>query len=112
MAHAVEIYHYPDLVEYAFGLNARYVLNLCVAVLHFSFCFAMLSFFTKTLKNLTKAISGEDVDIWWFMLITIIVLAPVVWIRTLERFRYGFIYSCVVIIAIVGIILYFDTMKI
>lgn len=72
----------------------------------------MLSFVSKSLKSITKALSGEDVDIWWFILITIVIFAPIVWIRTLESFRYGYIYSWCVIIAMVGVILYFDSVKI
>ena len=72
----------------------------------------MLAFVTITLKHLTKVLFQEDVDIWWFILIAIILFAPTVWIRTLETFRYGYIYSWCVIIAMVATILYFDSVKI
>ena len=72
----------------------------------------MLAFVTITLKHLTQSLFHEDVDIWWFILITIILFAPIVWIRTLESFRYGYIYCWIVIIALVGTILYFDSVKI
>lgn len=45
-------------------------------------------------------------------MIAIILFAPTVWIRTLESFRYGYIYSWCVIIAMVITIIYFDSVKI
>jgi len=112
VAHSVGIYHYPDLVEYAFGKTVRFYFQIVLALLHFTFTFSMLSFVTITLKHLTKSLFDEDVDIWWFILLAIILFAPIVWIRTLESFRYGYIYSWCVIITMVGVILYFDSVKI
>lgn len=53
VAHSVRIYHYPDLVEYAYGKTTRFYFQIVLAVLHFSFTFSMLSFTTITLKHLT-----------------------------------------------------------
>lgn len=112
VANHIKIYHYPEIVEYAFGRGVRLFFDIVVAVLHFSFCFAMLAFFAKSLKSLSLYLFDTDLDIWWCILITIIVLAPIVWIRTLESFRYGYIYCAVVIVAMVGLVLYFDSVRI
>lgn len=100
-AHLVRIYSYPDLVEYCFGKGVRYVFQVLVAFLHFQFSLTMLAFFVKDLKQLTKTFTGEDVEIWVFMVITIVIFAPIVWIRTVERFRIGYLYSSAVIVGFV-----------
>lgn len=110
VAHHVKIYHYPDLVEYAFGKRVRFFFQIVVACLHFSFSFTMLAFFPLTLMRLTKSIFGVNASVWWFMLFAILFLAPVVWIRTIESLRYGYIYCAIVIIAMIGIVVYFDVM--
>ena len=112
VANTVKIYRYPDLVEFAFGPSIRVIFQIVVAILHFSFTITMLAFFALSLSHLNKNIFDIDWDIWWYILITVIVLAPIVWIRTLESFRYGYIYCAVVIVFVVGIVLYFDSVKI
>ena len=112
VAYSYKIYHYPDLVEYAFGKSVRYIFQVTVAILHFHLTFTMLAFVTLSMKRLTSVLFQEEVNVWWFILITILIFAPIVWIRTLETFRWGFIYSWCVIIFTIGVILYFDSIKI
>ena len=57
------------------------------------FTFNSLVFFTKTIKSIMKLILEEDISIYYFALITIAVLAPLSWIRTLERFKEGFVFA-------------------
>ena len=112
VAQANQIYNYPDLVEYGFGKTTRYFFQIVVALLNFHLTFTMLSFVTLSLQRMTRILGHVDVDVWWFILTVILLFAPIVWIRTLETFRWGFIYSSIVIIFTIGVILYFESLKI
>lgn len=107
-AHKVKIYNYPDLVEYCFGKKWRVFFQVLIAILCFQFTFGPVAFLCKTLQSITRVCSGETVTIWVFYVITILILAPLAWIRTLESLRYGFIFGTVVIFSTVLIVAIFD----
>jgi len=92
-ARNVGIYSYPDLVEYALGPTFKNVFQIIIALLTYVFTFNSLAFFAKTLKSIMKLILEEDISIYYFALITIAILAPLSWIRTLERFKEGFVFA-------------------
>lgn len=56
--------------------------------------------------------SGEEQSIYVFMLITILILFPFTWIRTLERFRVGFMISGAIILVMLVTISTFDIIMI
>ena len=62
----------------------------------------------KTLQSVTRVCSGETISIWVFYAITIAILAPLAWIRTLESLRYGFIFGTIVIFGTVLVVSIFD----
>lgn len=107
-AHKVKIYNYPDLVEYCYGKGWRVFFQILIAILCFQFTFGPVAFLCKTLKSVTKVTSGEDVSIWVFYGVTILILAPLAWIRTLESLRYGFIFGTIVIFGTVITVAVFD----
>ena len=57
-----------------------------------------LVFQTKTLKSIIKVASGYDGSLFMYMGVIILIHAPISWIRTVESFRIGFIYSMIVIL--------------
>jgi amino acid permease len=59
---------------------------------------------------LIRVFSGETVTIWVFYGVTILILAPLAWIRTLESLRYGFIFGAIVIFGTVLVVSIFDIM--
>ena len=81
------------MVQYAFGRNAMRLFQIVIALLCFSFSFPSLVFFTKILHSFFKLASGEDYNIYYFMIVTICILGPLAWIRTIETFRIGFVIS-------------------
>ena len=56
--------------------------------------------------------SDEDISIYWFALITIIILAPLSWIRTIERFKIGFIYAGIVILLMIIVCVAYVSLRI
>ena len=56
--------------------------------------------------------TGETISIWVFGAITAIVFAPILWIRTIETFKFGFIYACLVIVFTVIVISTIDVIEI
>jgi amino acid permease len=81
-----------------------------VAILCFQFTFGPVTFLCKTLQSLTRVFSGETVSIWVFYGLTILILAPLAWIRTLESLRYGFIFGAIVVFGTVLVVSIFDIM--
>ena len=57
------------------------------------FTFNSLIFFTKTIKCISNVITEEDISIYYCALITIAILAPLSWIRTIEKFKEGFVFA-------------------
>ena len=76
------------------------------------FTFNSLAFFAKTLKSIVHLMSDEDISIYWFALITIIILAPLSWIRTIERFKIGFIYAGIVILLMIIVCVAYVSLRI
>lgn len=72
--------------------------KVLVAILNFGFTFSLLSFFIKTLYNFVQDISGEEVNIWVFSVITVIIFSPVSWVRTIETFEVGYIFAVTVVL--------------
>ena len=56
--------------------------------------------------------TGEMISIWVFGAITAVVFAPILWIRTIETFKFGFIYACLVIVFTVIVISTIDVIEI
>jgi Transmembrane amino acid transporter protein len=96
-----QIYSYPDLVEYAFGRKARYFVGFCLSILSFQFTLTPLSFFTKTLQTAVKILFKCEVSIWWFAGFAIILFTLLSWVRTIERFKIGFVFAVVTIFSLV-----------
>ena len=47
----------------------------------------------KTLISVTKVIFDVDVDPWIFIIITLLILAPLSWIRQIERFQDFYVFA-------------------
>jgi amino acid permease len=80
--------------------------------LTYFFTFNSLAFFAKTLKSIVHLGTDEDISIYWFALITILILAPLSWIRTIERFKVGFIYAGIVILIMLIVCICYVSLRI
>ena len=60
----------------------------------------------RALRNIFKN-CGLVVDLWIFALVTFFVFVPIAWVRTVERFQVGYLYSCIVILAMIIVVGYF-----
>jgi len=76
-------------------------ISLIIGILCFQFTLAPLSFFAKTIMSLTKIFFGVELPLWFFGLVTFIIFALLAWVRTIERFKIGFIFAVLVIFGMV-----------
>ena len=53
---------------------------------------------------------GLDVEIWVFASITVIVFTLIAWVRTVEKFKVGFILAVIIIITLVITVTVMDYM--
>ena len=111
-ARVAEIYSYTDLVEFSLGKTYKYFFQIFVATLHFGYTLAMLGFFSMALKRIFKKCSGLDTNLWIWAGVTFAVFAPITWIRTLEVFQYGNVYSIIVVYLMIICITVFCTLQI
>lgn len=111
-AAATRIYSYTDLVEYTFGRTYKYFFQTFVAVLHFCFSFNVLTYFAKALRAFFKACTQLETDLWIWAIVTFLVFAPISWVRTVERFKVGYIYAVCTIILMIIIVGTFCSMRI
>ena len=107
-ANKLRIYRYQDLVEHALGSTYKIVFQVIMAFAGLSFTFGQLSFFIRTLQSLAQLSAGEELEIWIFGGVTLAILGPLAWIRTLETFRLGFIVAVVIIFIMIVIVSTFD----
>lgn len=111
-ANQVQIYQYTDLVEFCFGRNVKNVFQVLLALLSFQFTFSQLSFFTLTLESLYRVIFHDQKPLWVFMIVTFLIFTPLSWIRTIERFKIGFIFAGITILGMILVVSTFDCIKI
>ena len=67
-------------------------------MLHFGYSLAMLGFFARALDRIVCKLSdGWTTSIWVWAAVTLVIFAPITWVRTLEVFQYGNVYSIIVV---------------
>lgn len=96
-ANKVQIYSYPDLVEYALGKTYLAFFSVVQAVLNLAFTFAPLAFFMKTLFSFFTVVTGQEQNMVVYLVVTILVFAPLLWVRTVETFQVGYIFAVILI---------------
>lgn len=79
-----------------------------MAFVGITFTFGQLSFFIRSLQSLAQLAAGEELEIWIFGGVTLAILGPLAWIRTLESFKFGFIIAVIIIFIMVVIVSTFD----
>ena len=73
----------------------------------------MLGFFARALdKIICKISNGWTTSIWVWAAITLAIFAPITWVRTLEVFQYGNVYSIIVVYLMIIIIMTFCSLEI
>jgi len=50
--------------------------------------------------------------VWLSIIITITIFSPFVWVRTVEKYKFGFIFSIFVILIVTVIVIYFTILHI
>lgn len=103
-AREAEIYNYPDLVEYVLGKTARYIIQWFVAGLHFVFTLSALAVFARTPMSILK--NGFDIEtsIWIWAGVTLVIFAPIAWVRNVEVFSVGYLYGVLAILLMIIVI--------
>jgi len=108
VARKYEIYNFPDIVEFALGKTYRTIFEIIAAGLSLSFTFNPLAFIMRSLYQTTFVLSGTQVPMWVFLLIVLVILAPLTWVRSIEVFRFGFVLAVSMIILMIIIVSVFD----
>lgn len=91
--------NYPDIVNHVFGKCGKRFVELCLAMIHFQFTIAQLSFCIQGLKHLTEEWSGiKDIEAEYFGVIMLALFSPLAWVREIEFFKVGFIFGFSMII--------------
>jgi len=65
----------------------------------------------RSLSLFTRKITKQPEDMSIYMIITIIIFAPLTWVRTVETFQYGYIFGVVVIfimVIVVSVLIFID----
>jgi hypothetical protein len=89
-----------------------------VALLHFGYSLAMLGFFARACQKIVakayETASGTEIEVslWIYAAVTLVVFAPITWVRTLEVFQYGNVYSIIVVYLMIITITVFCAMHI
>jgi len=86
--------------------------QIVIALLTYVFTLNPLVFFTKTLKSTTQLFLEDDISIYYFAIITVVLLAPLAWIRTLESFKIGFVFAGFAILYMLITVVVFLSLKI
>jgi amino acid permease len=64
----------------------------------------------KTLISVTKVIFDVDVDPWIFIIITLLIHAPLSWIRQIERFQDFYVFAVFSILGMIILVVVFESM--
>jgi hypothetical protein len=59
-----------------------------------------------------RLITDENYSLWAYCAFTVAVIAPLTWIRTLERFRLGYVISGIIILTMLVTVITLDSIKI
>lgn len=100
------------MVEYSLGSTFKNFFQIIIALLTYVFTFNSLVFFTKTLKSTTQLFVEEEISIYYFAIVTVVLLAPLSWIRTLESFKTGFVFAGFAILYMLVTVIVFVSLKI
>ena len=75
------------------------------------FTLGPLAFFGKTLYAFFWLVTGQPHLhlMWIYLLVTIVILSPLSWIRTMETFKVGFIFAvcCIAFLLLVSVVILF-----
>jgi amino acid permease len=90
---------YPDIVHAALGKRGKKILEVFLAVVHFQFTIAHISFMIQGLKSTVENLSGwKNLEVEYFGLIVLALFSPLAWIRKIEAFKIGFMFGFAMII--------------
>jgi uncharacterized membrane protein YhaH (DUF805 family) len=75
-----------------------------VAGLHFVFTLSILAVFARTPMMILANWADIDTSIWIWAGVTLVIFAPIAWVRNIEVFSVGYIYSvCAIFLMIIVI---------
>ena len=64
------------------------------------------------MESLYRVICHDQKPLWIFCILTLVIFAPLSWIRTIERFKIGFIFAGITILGMIIVVSIFDIIKI
>lgn len=103
VANKLKIYSYPNIVKYALGETYFGFYSVIQAVLNFVFTIGSFAFFMKSLCSFFAAALGEEQNKVIYLIVTIVVFSPILWVRTIETFQIGYIFAVVIILILLVI---------
>ena len=76
-----------------------------MAIINFVYTFGLLSFFCRCLKNFLWYQLNYEIELWQAVIFTVIIFSPFVWIRTVEKYRYCYIFAIIILALVLLIII-------
>lgn len=72
-----------------------------MAGLHFTFTLSILQVFARILMTVVKNAFGADTSIWIWAGVTLVIFAPIAWVRNVEVYKVGYLYGVLAILLMI-----------
>lgn len=76
------------------------------------FSINIITYFSKALKSIVNNTLQVDTELWIWCIVTLLIFAPISWVRNVEKFKVGYIYSVVVIFVMIIVVSVFCFLRI
>jgi hypothetical protein len=76
------------------------------------FSINIITYFSKALKNIVNTLLEVDTELWLWCIVTLVIFAPIAWVRVVEKFKIGYIYSVIVILVMLIVVAVFCFIRI
>ena len=86
----LEIYDFREVALRALGPRISDVISIIIAVVHFSFTIAQISFTLRAVQTVVHSFTGFHLDQLWISTAIILLYSPIAWIRQIAVFSKGF----------------------
>lgn len=80
--------------------------------MHFIFSVGMLILFVKSSRSIFKKFTTVDTELWVWAIVTTVIFTPVAWVRTVEKFKIGYIYAVCMIALMIVVVIAFCSIRI
>jgi amino acid permease len=83
-------FSYGQVMEQAFGINGRIILELMIALTQFSFSISQISFMARSLKTTIDSTFTVSSSISIYGVILACIMSPVAWVRNFAKFSFSY----------------------